>query len=335
MVIKVSEITTDRSFVKVFCVSSVLFGFAFALLAFVNFPCKPAPRLTPKDSFNEKARWLNKHKTHCDVLVIGSSVALNDIDGPFIEESLPGVKLINAASWGQSITESAELLEIVAPIISPRLILFPLTYVSFGQENLANNWAEVKDYMSSGDSALALSLFYFRNMDLEYYIHEYVKNMRRLNNGRRIYDSLLFDESGGVLFDPIDFEIDSTRWNYYRHVTPLNQAFVNNELRALARIAGYANSNNIKLVFTIVPSSQAALQVLGPKFNNSLWRFVSRVSDESNILLLNRNQTISFEDSYFVDFEHLNGLGARSFSQILLPNLRELLGRGKQQSPDE
>ena len=86
----------------------------------------PAPHLSGSVSFNEKAGWLRVAlgQGKCDVLVAGSSMALNNVAAGRLAGE--GQSVINIGSFGVSPEDTLELLRIVTARCAPKLIVMPV-----------------------------------------------------------------------------------------------------------------------------------------------------------------------------------------------------------------
>ena len=117
----------------------------------------PAPHLSRSASFNEKAGWLRGALAsgRCDVLVVGSSMALNNVAASRLAGT--GHSVINIGSFGVNPEDTLELLRIVTARCAPRLIVMATYQGDFASDMPDDKtiaWPALRAYLSGG-SALA------------------------------------------------------------------------------------------------------------------------------------------------------------------------------------
>ena len=73
-------------------------------------------RFSNSISYDVKLNFLNKHKNllkNSKTIVIGSSMALNNIDSKYLEKTEKFEKTVNLSSWGLQVSEVFQLLKII------------------------------------------------------------------------------------------------------------------------------------------------------------------------------------------------------------------------------
>ncbi len=283
----------------------------------------PAPRISSSESFNEKARWLRVtlHE-QCPILLIGSSMALNNIDATEIESTLGAGNVVNAASWGLSVAESASLLRIIAPLCKPRLTILVAYYGDFGAvSNKAIDWDLFASYVAGTPTAWA----YLRAFDPVYYLRTFFSRRRLTAKGNADYESLRFDQTGSVMFDCRNLKIDQGRWEGYKRHWVADRDRLQADLDGLAAIENIAQARGGHLMFVVTPLREVAeTEVRKQADVQGLWKGVSQSVEHAGGVFVPVN-TGHYDDSLFVDFAHLNGCGAREFTWTVVPAIRQIV----------
>lgn len=291
---------------------SLLFGFFRAQA--------PAPHLSNSVSFNEKARWLNDHlNSRCDFLVIGSSMALNNLDAQELASQFPGNVVVNTASWGMSVEESYTMLKKIIPLCKPKTIVLVTNYLDFsstGNKEIA--WDRFGRYLN----ASLIESTYTRGFDL-FYLADDLKYQSDATRERRDYGSLAFDDTGTVNLDCKQFHIDPRRWDGYKFDHLATSGIRPAALDAITSMANTANEANSRFVVIATPMRPAAEASFYPEIRAELWDSVRRRVENRNGVYLHVAGTNGFNDELFADFLHLNACGAKKLTQLAAHALRD------------
>ena len=302
---------------------SVLAGFLVVIAIVAIFDntlgSSVAPKISTSISFNQKAAWL-KHIKTCDVLIIGSSMGINNIDGVAIQEHFPQRSIVNAASWGLSIEESGRILDIVGSRCVPKVVIFPLYFGDFTSEDgdKAINWNWFAKYLS-GSKIILESL---ENFDLFYFAKTYVTLQSAPYSNNRYYTSLKFDRTGGVMLSGHAFLVDPRRWNAYQS-RPTEQLKAD-QFEALARIVERTHKSGIKLILLETPFTRAANQYFAGSGNNLGSDQIAGIAEKGGTEIID-SRRYNFGDALFTDFCHLNENGALALTQLTYASIKASL----------
>lgn len=310
-------------YVAAFAITQMLLAAALLVVLLVAERSMPAPYMSVNESFNEKARWLREHAAAgCDVLMVGSSMALNNLDSGIIARVAGANSVINAGAWGLSMSDTAKMTGIVAPLCKPRVIVVAAYYGDFeGNFNTQIDWDLAKKYIAGGNA----TLIYLRTMDPIYYGSKYLGRKYRAYKGNARYESLHFDDSGSVILDCMSFEIDPRRWNGYIHYQPLSAQSVKLNLEGLAVIEGVAKTSGSRLLFVLMPLRPVAELRLATPEISGLWAEVGRSVRNAGGAFMRLRATHDFQDGEFADFAHLNGCGASTAAEDIGTEVGALL----------
>lgn len=295
------------------------------ILIFIYFfnGAMPAPRISSSESFNEKARWLKTNLNNgCDIVIVGSSMALNNVDGSTIKSNFPSYSVINIASWGLNISESRQLLLQVTKKCKPKLIIYSAYYADFdSQWSKDVDWELLENYFDNEPVILT----YLKSLDIRYYISTFFSRkvaQRKLN---QVYHSLFFDETGSILLDCDNFDVIPARWTGHKKYKALNIKNIESNILDLKNIQDYINKNSIHFIFIKTPLRLEANETLSKPEIEQLWIDVEKSIKYFGGRFIDMQLQNGFTDDLFTDFAHLNKCGARKEIKFVIPVLRNLM----------
>lgn len=286
-------------------------------------PDVPAPHLSRSPSFNEKARWLRAQlagnpggEARCDVLAVGSSMTLNSLDATRLAR--PGERAVNLGSFGVNPEDTVEMLPAVLARCHPRLVVMATYHGDFANpraEPKDINWPAFSDYVRGG----SLWRAYGGEFDPYYLIERSLKtgDLHRTDT----YQSMAFDEAGGVGLACTGFHRDPARWD-----GDLKEALAeprSEALAAMGRIAEMARGAGARFVVVVAPLRPRAEAGFDPRQRAALWRAVAAAVTPSGGILLRPGENASFTDAEFADFAHLNRCGRERWTGIVATRIAE------------
>jgi hypothetical protein len=314
-----------RKYIIIVVVLAPILFFLIMISTIVVFKNKiPAPRISNSESFNEKARWIQGNlATGCDVLIIGSSMALNNIDGSLLKEMTQAKSVLNLGSWGLTTSESEEILKYVVPLCKPKVIILSTYYGDFDNRPESINWKLFKDYVYGKSTVVT----YLKSMDPIYYLSAYINRKHLKSSGNSIYQSLEFDVTGSVMFDCKNFQVDPARWDGQNKYQPLNPERTEANLSALISIENIAKDNHSQLLVVETPLRKVAEVTLFKPEIIHLWDAVTRSVNSAGFTFLKVRSHNDFSDEQFVDFVHLNKCGAIKAMKAIAPAVTKILNK--------
>ncbi|NOU01382.1 MAG: hypothetical protein HOO95_07405 [Gallionella sp.] len=310
-------------FVGYFALTQIILVFGFFAFVTIFEKQLPAPRLSSSESFNEKARWLRElGNKKCDVLVIGSSMAINNVDWAFIRPALNNMTVVNTASWDMSIAASATMLKYIAPVCNPRFIVLVAFFGDFNSKgHQPIDWEFFQDYFNGQPSQLA----YLKSADLTYYLSTFLNLKNLSNKGNTVYESLNFDETGSVMLNCNNFVRKKSRWDGYNsYLSHFSPGKVQVELDGLAEIEHIARTNHIHLVVVSTPLRKVAEDKIAATWVATLLEKVKQSVQGRGGVFIQAGALANFTDSDFADFAHLNECGARKMATLIAPLILKL-----------
>ncbi len=270
----------------------------------------PALNFSDSYSFNEKIRFMKENKTDAEILALGSSMTLNNLDSEVISKHFNSESYLNAGSWGMSPIDNYKFLQSLSEERSFKKIIICTNFCDFTEQKKKFDFDYMQNYLNS--NYFGLTIDFVSNFDLEYYTTN-VPYSKRVRSAVNEYTDLQFEPYGSVPYEGTNFKIDSTRWN--------NTHFNKDEGRShyvyLDSIAWYCSQNDIELTVLQSPYRSGLESKLDTSETRRLDEHIYRVKR----IIKNRNQTFvnmtkySWEDSLFVDGIHFNSMGSKLFTE--------------------
>lgn len=274
-----------------------------------------APPLTGSLSFDEKLFYIAQAKkvAKVDVLAVGSSMTFNNLSSAQIANGLSN-KFINFSSWGLTIQQSSYLIKFLIPIYRPKVVIMvssPMDFYRNKRKSAFFDTKEVRQYLLNPEIFQA----YNRHFD-PIYLLKSSSDIKEQRNSNRIYQSLMFDQYGGVLLDMNPTSINKERWETRIDPNRLDPS----AYEVLEELALFLKQQNIAFIVVQPPMRQAAVQNITDQLEHH-WQQVEAVSLKSSLVFVNLHKELMLSDDFFVDYAHLNYKGADLFTKKLLSHM--------------
>jgi hypothetical protein len=272
-----------------------------------------APALSGNVCFDEKLRFLrNRPSKECDVLVIGSSMALNNLDSEAMLKHLPqGTQVLNAGAWNMKIGQTRALLESLLRIYRPRIVIFVCGPMDFYLTPFPAQFfdpSEVVQFINGRSWWLPVLMHHF---DLQYYVNWSFK-IRRSRSSRDEYLSVMFDRWGSIPLEISYPKINWRRWNLKVEPEQMDPT----QYDELARVADLARNRGLNLICVQPPMRQGSVPASATSVIDEHWRKMEKILAGRGFHLWNFSE-IGLSDDYFCDYSHLNNKGAPIFSEMV------------------
>lgn len=273
----------------------------------------PAPNYSNSISFNEKMDFIrHKDLNKIEYIVLGSSMSLNNIDSEIMIEKF-GENYLNLASWGFKFSDIELFLQnmlgyfpnLKSVIISSNL----MDYSDIRLVEIIINYPNLKRSLEYFPGIFS----YFIDLDIKYLL-----NNSRGNEGRKsnisFYQSLDFDEYGGVVLNIPPDNIDEKRW-----VKNLNDYRVSKyQIEKLNGVIDVLKQKQIKLYITFSPLRPGS-QTLEEheKYEIQIKKIENELA-KRDVEFINCNSIYPWNDSLYVDYAHLNKKGTEIYTDLIL-----------------
>ncbi|MEN9709092.1 MAG: hypothetical protein RIQ68_1500 [Pseudomonadota bacterium] len=301
-----------RSWLAIFAGS---FGLILLILAGLIFALRdqlPPPKFSGNVAFNEKIRWARTklQAQECDTLVLGSSIALNNVDAQALE-SASGHKVMNLGTWGLEIAGSAKLFDALVNVCTPKRVILPIYYgdFAFSPEAAIPEAPILTDYLRSENSSAIFH--YIRHGDLFGLWKNYRAIKRYRSVGPTNYQHLVFDHLGSALLACDGFKVDAQRWNGYQkrtaHIEP-------EAIKAFDAFLESAQRFGVKVTVAETPMRAQAREALQASLHK--WReTLTKTAAKRGAHFL--PPPSDFGDELFADYTHLNACGAQAWTRLI------------------
>lgn len=170
----------------------------------LDFSALPTNFISNSACFNTKlehAKEKNRLK-QAKLLILGSSVALNNVSGPRISAWFKE-PVYNLSSWGLKPRESFEMLKQFGNDLPIKHLIIPFNHTEFSTDAKTIDYKQVHEYFYS-EGTLKNAQFYLANFTLDGFIKDWSMRTNYLHRSN-VNFSLKFDESGAIVQRPKQF----------------------------------------------------------------------------------------------------------------------------------
>jgi hypothetical protein len=311
-----------KKIISFYFIFILLIVLIFSIWVLISYPEVdiPAPNLSNSYSFNEKMLFMNGQNKamNLDVLAIGSSLTLNNLQSISVTEILNTENFVNASSWGLGMKDNFHLLKVLNEIYNPKELIMVINLIDFQNKNKHVNikFNYLKDFLSTNFSFI----YHLKTFNLEYYFDN-IRYSQKVRNCINDYEYLGFDKYGGVNFCAEDFKIDITSWNGDSEFSDLDV----DQYQYMDSIASFCNNKAIKLYVFQSPFRQGYylnIDETEKKMVHSHSEMIQKIINKYNISFANSLDR-TWSDSLFVDVKHLNDTGAKLFTEYCFEKIEK------------
>jgi len=298
-----------RYFVGFFSVAALLSAITFWLA----YPI--APQFTGNVSFDQKLMFVRDHlETSGEkiTLVVGSSMALNNVDTDILTERLVS-PYFDLGVWGMSIADAHRLADQIADRYPTRDIILSTQFFELRDEALTNFTVtnEVLDQYLNGTRLFGgfAQRDFYESLKLR---RDWVRTYANPNS----YVNMQFNRSGAVPLDISADERDPVRWLPVQDF-PAVCASCMDDVEKMCQDLGRRG-----IGFSVVlPPLTQWVRDQRPEVNALYLDRKERLRASlraCNAPLFDADEWAAFDDSCFADFSHLNREGTRQMSDMVV-----------------
>lgn len=276
-------------------------------------------RFSNSISYDAKLNFMRNNKLldGTNTIVIGSSMALTNINGTRLEEGSEKIKKIaNLSSWGLQTSEVLQLIKLIK-LDKIEYIIYPTQYIDFKEYRVKDiDEDEVKSFLNN---EFILSPYLNRLESLVSNIRDYMQYDNKYLNPNK-YSYIGFDKTGGIELNFSSEYIDKKRWNSQKREEYTLEERCFNDLQELNNIA---KSKDITLIVITTPYRKPILQDnkdVSYIFNKYVQK-LEYISNKQQFIYLNMHEKLNLSDNYFLDRSHTNKKGAISVSNEILKSV--------------
>jgi hypothetical protein len=290
-----------------------------SLIGFIT--VSPIPlRFSNSISYDVKLNFIRDAKllAGANTLVIGSSMALNNIDGPHIESEVSQVKKVaNLASWGLQTSEMLQLIKLIN-LDEVKYVIYATQYLDFEDARRSKiDDAEVKSYLNN---EFILSPYVTTLTSIPTNISNYFNYSSIYLNPRK-YTYLDYDKTGGINLDLQGKDIDKERWD---SVSQTDYRLDEECFTAFSEIHQILKEKEITFIVLTTPYRKSIMKDNAnlPDVYSQYVEKVKALSKKDGFIYFNTQESLNLDDNYFIDGIHLNKEGARLVSDEIVKRLK-------------
>ncbi|WP_053975778.1 hypothetical protein [Mangrovimonas xylaniphaga] len=270
-------------------------------------------RQIPND-YQIKGKYLRKHASSVETLVLGSSHSMYGINPEYLDASA-----YNASFVSQTTDLDLAILEKFMPELSNlKTVIVRLSYATLFEtlSETSANW-RLKDYI----------IYFDLNTKSTVLRHSELFSLKLKTNLDRLWDYYVLGNSeiqcyslgwadNSFLQSPMDLDLASLR-AAQRHTISNDDQYVDN-VEAFERMAKLCQDNNINLILVTLPGYLSYRDNLDPLQLQKMLDFASQIeSNYKNTKYYNFLSDPDFSENDFFDGDHLNAQGAKKITDKL------------------
>ncbi len=290
----------------------VLIGICLILIKTFDRPW----RFSDSISYDVKLNYIQNDKLmkNADAIVVGSSMALNNINGIELEDKSRKIKKVaNLSSWGLQASEVLQFIKLIE-LGNIKYLIYPSQYFDFQKFVLKDiDENEVKKYLNN-----KFTLYPYTRT-----IKSLIKNLsnnikyKSLYFNPNKYSYLNYDRTGSINFIFGSEFIKKSRWESQDNKEYRLSA---QSFKDLTKLSEICKIHNIKFIVITTPMRKSILHGNRNLLNifNKYTSQLKKLSITDKFIYLNTHNILKLTDNYFVDRTHLNKSGATLVSKEVI-----------------
>jgi len=272
----------------------------------------PLP-ITNRISFDAKLQFIREHidPNKIDTIVVGSSLALNNVQGAILEKKSKTCKgVLNLSMWSIGAPQVEQLLEVSDAFPNLKRIIYSGQFSDFGNKLVFKDFDSdfMQKYMTNDLNPIVYSnLLLNACKDVSFCLKR--QEEWEINYGmNNKFAYLKFDHTGSAPLHIYGKDIIQKRWKEPHAPVQIPEAF-----QALTRMARKASENNINFYFIQQPYRQPLIdaypgvKLVMKKFAKNVNLLISKEGGK----FFNLHEKLHLNDDYFADRSHLNDKGSK------------------------
>ena len=277
------------------------------------------PPITNSFSFDAKLDELrDKQLQHTDVLLLGSSLTLNNVSSAALSEVLDpkGLSFHNVSAWGLKMTDLEPLCRMYVERYTPKTVVICTSTEDFaGRGQLEAQAPPVMEAYMNG----AWKGWYFMRFPLVSQINKWEQNIGTNKVQDSLYTSLKYDAHGGVALRMTPTTISQKRRNLPFHY---DTKYEDDQYEAFAHMSGWLKERGVRLVVVRTPvrSTYRAGAFAEETLAEHGRRCAAQLSADGHVFI--DRMDLPMQDEWFVDVNHLGAKPPRVTSCASSLNLR-------------
>lgn len=277
-------------------------------------------RFTKSISYDIKIKFIRDHlpTSQYDTFVVGSSMALNNIDSSVLEQAGVASNVLNLSSWGLGTSESLQLLQML-DLSGAQKVVYASQYFDYvGEVDKVLDEPELRRYLN-GRPVLKT---YFQNISrLPSSLWDHW-DLDNLYGNSRTLRYLGFDSSGDVNYDRRGFLIDKRKWTEIPQVpdVPVGDEY----FKHLLAMHEFLKAHDIQLFVVTSPFRDTLLERDDNfrEFFAAHRAYLAGLAGKYGFTYIDAHAQLNFNDDYFVDASHLHSGGAKLVTRLIVKQVQ-------------
>lgn len=297
----------------------LLIPFIIFLLVFYSVLFKRGyfPVITNSASLDAKMLDYRAHNfNNIDVLSVGSSMNLNNINSTEIKLPKGLTTYYNFGAWGLQISDTFYFVKYFTDKYKIKCVVISSSIPDF----TAKAEQSIPKYYELDIINKFLPYYYSQSGMLSIlYRHQLLKQYKAATDD---YTNLNFDEFGGVALTIPKKKISSTRWNEMPTFPNKNTSYQYNALKDLAL---FLKNKRIVFIYAQAPMRSALANAIETKaIINDHFKKCKSIVAENGGIYLNLHSTSIYDDSLFVDQYHLTSEGSKIYTKQISAKINNI-----------
>ena len=271
----------------------------------------PLP-VTSRISFDAKIKFIREHidTKMIDTIVVGSSIGLNDVQGPYLEKASSEVAhVLNLSVYEASPVQVEQLLALVDAFPHLKRVIYSVQFSDFQHTTHFQNYHPkvLKKYMAHSLNPMqTFKVLFDASKDLPFLIHRQ-KEWAHKHGRNNDFSYLGFDHTGSVPLHIYGKDIIQSRWKNPHGSRHLPEAF-----NALDRMSKKMQEEGIYFYFVQQPYRQALIKKYPhvPAELNWFLDKATKIVQKNGGFVFSLYKELPLDDRYFADRSHLNDKGS-------------------------
>ncbi len=277
-------------------------------------------------SLDSKLFFLKHHAEieSADTIIIGSSMALNNVNGVLLEDSSRIVdKVVNLSAWSMKCSYFLPMVKGIVNYGNVKRVIYPAQYFDFtpGEEAEGINSETAFGYLTR--NPVDTFLYVLRSSKNLINLIDQFQDWHYFTNPKT-YAYLVYDRTGGNQLDINKENANPHRWGEVDGYTLA--PFKKESLNCLHELADMSQTYQFDLIFIVQPFRKSLVEA-NPDLKKIMAEFdeqTKKILKFDNTYHINAHQLLDLDDSHFADKSHLNIKGANVKTRKLTEIIRKI-----------
>ena len=264
-------------------------------------------------SFDAKMQFIREHIdiNKIDTIVVGSSLALNNVQGAYLEKNSNKCQhVLNLSVWSVDAPQVEQLLKLTEGFSNLKRIIYTGQFTSFNFANEFKNFDGdfIKRYISHELNPIEYSIFILNACKDISFCAQRQRTWAQEHGRNNTFGYLGFDHTGSVALNIHGKDIVQKRWTKTDGATQNPYA-----LKTLSRIAKMAYDRKVRFYFIQQPYRQAQIDKFEhiQKIMKTFPKQTIKILNEYDGIFFNLHEKLHLNDDFFADRSHLNDKGSK------------------------